>query len=802
MATNEKLWHKHKSTNFHFFGKIYKNHACQVRYSLTAREIKHVKNFSRRDELKMGIRDRLSKENVINALKSVGKLRLRISHGSLMTFSALFLILFVAFVLRIFPLKWEIQAGSTHLSEFDPYFQYRFTEYIVKNGFISWAWPSPGWLDTQRWYPSGIYIAKTGYPGLPFTAAFLFEIVSALGVNVDLMTFCALFPAILGMLACLAIYFLGKDIGGKSVGLFASLFLAVSPSFLQRTSAGFFDDETIGILAFIVFLIMFLRAIDVDRSPSSSFWYSIGSGLALGYFCSGWGAAFYPIAVTVLFVFVLILLKRYTQRLLLSYSLTFGLGLFMAINVPRLSPNYLTTVAILPVAGVFLVLCFIELFRNVSSARMRTIFIIAFLALLVGGFTVLWQLNFMGGIAGKFISVIDPFYRSASALYESVAEHRISAWGSIYYEFGIGIIFFITGFFFVLRNLNNRNLFLLILGLTSLYFASSMVRLLVLVAPIFGVLAAVGLIGILKPFNTLIKEPPKILTKKKYSLERVGKEFSGTAIFLIFIILMTNFALAPQAGGMPRIYSQAYSPITITAGSLPIVPSEPVTAWMDALEWIKSNLSPTTVVCSWWDYGYWLTILGNVTTLADNATVNNTQIGMIGRTYVSTEEQAVKILKEQLNGSYGPPSYILTFTTFTSTGEDYGYGGDEGKWTWMARIANSSQAVRELYMDEWGKWEYNEWGASKQYNTFGNATEDQFEWNALGQNTTIYKLMQYVKSQVNSSIAAPTLEYFINPHFFGGAVAQLGTDSSGNAVYLYAVVSLYEIDYAKYDLEH
>jgi len=751
----------------------------------------------------MGIREILSKEHIVNALKSLGKLRIKISHGSVMTFSALLLILFVAFIIRLFPIKWEIQAGSIHLSEFDPYFQYRFTEYVVKNGFISWVWPLPGWYDPQRWYPHGIY-ATTGYPGLPFTAAFFYKIISVLGINVELMDFCALFPAILGMLACLAIYFLGKDFGGKSVGLFAALSLALSPSYIQRTSLGFFDDETIGVFALVLFAFLFLRAIEENRPLSSSAKYAIGSGLILGYFCAGWGAAYYPLGLTVLFVFMLILIKRYTQQLLLSYSLTFGLGLFVAINVPRLTPSYLTTIAVLPAAGVFVLLCFCEISKGLTTAKSKSIFAIAILCLLVGGFVVMWQLGYMKSISGKFISVIDPIVRAASPLTESVAEHRITAWGSIYYEFGIGAIFFIAGFFFILRNLNNRNLFLLIFGLTSLYFASSMVRLLVLVAPAFGLLAAIGIMGILKPFNMLLKEPPKIFTKKRLGLEHIGKEFSGTTIFLIFIILMTNFAFSPQTGGIPRVYRQSYTPVTISASSISIVPNQPITAWMDALDWMKSNLSPATAVCSWWDYGYWLTVLGNVTSLADNATVNKTQIALIGRTYVSNEFQAVRILKEQFNGPSGPPAYILVFATFYSTGQDAGYGGDEGKWMWMARIANSSRTVQELYKQEWGTWEYNEWGTSNQNNTFGyyNSTTGAFIWNDVGTNTTIYKLMENAKSHLISGYTAPELTYFKNPQFFGGQVATVGTDSSGNNVYLDVLVCLYEVDYAQYDLDY
>jgi asparagine N-glycosylation enzyme membrane subunit Stt3 len=309
--------------------------------------------------------------------------------------------------------------------------------------------------------------------------------------------------------------------------------------------------------------------------------------------------------------------------------------------------------------------------------------------------------------------------------------------------------------------------------------------------------------GILKPFNTLLKEPPKIFTKKKYSLQHVGKEFSGVGVFLIFLMLMTNFVVSPQSGGMPKVYTQAYTPVTITAAGLSITPNEPITAWMDALKWLSDLPSPsTTVVCSWWDYGYWLTILGNVTSLADNATINGTQIALIGRVYTSTEVQAVRILKEQFNGPHGPPAYILVFITFASTGQDYSVGGDEGKWMWIAKIANSSDIARKLYADEWGEWTYKEWTDSTgQYNTFGNATASPFVWNDVGQNTTIYKLMAYAKSAVSGQ-SAPQLTYFKNPHFFGGAIGTLGTTSSGTTVYLDALVCLYEVDYEKYNSDH
>lgn len=617
----------------------------------------------------------LSKEGFVGGLKGVGMLRPQLSHTSILTGSSLFLILLIAFSVRMLPIRWGLE-----LSEFDPYFQYRFTEHIVKNGYLSWL----DWRDFQRWYPYGFDVTRAAFPGLPLTAATLYKIVYFLGVPVSLKDFCVLFPPIMATLTCLVMYFLGKDMGGRNAGLFSALFLALSLTYVTRTTLGFFDDETIGLFGIVLFMFLFLRSIDSNRTLRSTLINAAAAGASLGYICAGWGASLYPIATTALFVFALILLKRYTRRLLISYSITFGLGLFIATNVPKLSTRFLTTWAVLPVLGVFALLCLCEVLGRTKSTRWKIMFSAAFLAFLAGGFLVFYGFGYTGSIAGKFVSVLNPFYRQQVPLIESVQEHKVTAWGAIYYEYGVGVLFFAVGLFFAARNLTDRNVFLIIYGLTSLYFASSMVRLLVLSAPAFGMLSAIGLVGVLKPFVTLVKEKPGVAGRRKYFEGIVGKEFSGIAIILMFLMLTLSLAFPS-----PRAVSQAYSPVTILAGSMGVKTEERVTEWVDALGWMRENLPPDAVICSWWDYGYWITVYGNKTSLADNATTNSTQIALIGRIFVSNETEAIELLKSV--HPERPPTHILVFVTVYDDGRNYPFGrfGDEAKWVWMLRIAES-----------------------------------------------------------------------------------------------------------------
>jgi dolichyl-diphosphooligosaccharide--protein glycosyltransferase len=751
------------------------------------------------------------KERLGNSLSIFSGLRMQVSHGSIIAFSALIMILFIAFTVRILPLRWEnLSGGTALLNEFDPYYQFSITQHMVDNGLLSPYWPTH-WINLMKWYPNGLDMS-TSLPALPMTAAVLYQIVTLFGAKIDLMTFCSVLPAFLAVVSCLVLYFVGKDMGGKAVGLFAALFLALAPSFLQRSSLGFFDTEVPGVLGLVLFIFLFLRSVDGNRSLRASLLYSLGAGAALAYFISGWGAAYYLIALSVLFVFVMVLLKRYSQRLLINYSITFGLALFIGTKVPYISLSYVISAAVLPVAAVFIVLVLAEVLRNNISMKSKLLLAVASLVIIVGGFVTLAVTGFLGGIAGKFITVLDPFIRAASPLIDSVAEQRISGWGNLYLELGIGILFFLVGLYFVLKNPTNRNIFLLLFAVTSLYFATSMVRLLVLFAPVFAIIAGIGIISMTKPFFTLLQEAPRTLAKSKRRLARVSKEYSGLAVFVIFIILVTNLAFSPQTGGMPRAISQAYSPTAISASSLPVGGAsltQPVTAWLDAVSWLKNNVQSSTAVVMWWDYGNWLADLGNVTSLADNTTVNSTQIENVGFMFMGNENQSMAMLN-----SYGQDrvKYIAVFEVLqvsqSSSGSDSyvvspaGYG-DEGKWVWMARI--SGQAKTRLLNDGFMN-PSTAWTNETQFGT-SDPTTGRWVWNDQGLNCTVFELLNYAEVQYANTMTAlgvnvqpdqttTTPTYFKEAYFAG---VQTSPFQYGGLV---PIIAIYEIDWATYDAQH
>jgi dolichyl-diphosphooligosaccharide--protein glycosyltransferase len=751
------------------------------------------------------------KERLGNSLSIFSSLRIQVSHGSIIAFAALVMILFVAFTVRILPLRWEnLSGGTALLNEFDPYYQYSITQHMVQNGLLSPYWPTH-WINTQKWYPDGLDMS-TSLPALPMTAAVLFQVVSLFGTKIDLMTFCSILPALIAVVSCLVVYFVGKDMGGKAVGLFAALFLALAPSFLQRSSLGFFDTEVPGVLGLVLFMFLFLRSIDGKKSLRASLLYSLGAAAALGYFIAGWGAAYYLINLSVLFVFVLVLLKRYTPRLLINYSIVFGLALFIGTKVPYISLSYVTSGAIVPVVAVFIVLIVAEILRNNISSKNKFTLAIASIVIIIGGIIAAAVTGLLSGIAGKFITVLDPFVRAASPLIDSVAEQRISAWGNLYIEMGISILFFLVGLYFVLRNPTNRNIFLMLFAATSLYFATSMVRLLVLFSPAFAIIAAIGIISILKPFFTLLQEAPKTLAKSKRRMARVSKEYSGIAVFVIFIILVTNLAFSPQSGGMPRAIAQAYVPTAISGSSLPLGGAglnAPVTAWLDAIGWMKNNVHSTDAVVMWWDYGNWLTDLGNVTSFADNTTVNSTQIENVGFIFMGNENQSMAMLNSygQSRVKYIAVFEVIQISTSSSGTSSYiaspaGYG-DEGKWVWMARISGQAQTrlINEGFMNPAKAWtDETQFGSS-------DPTTGRWQWNDQGLNCTVFELLNYAvvhyaNTMTSLGINVSPDQTTTQPTYF--KYAYFAGEQTSPAQYggLVPIIAIYEIDWAAYNADH
>jgi len=85
------------------------------------------------------------------------------------------------------------------------------------------------------------------------------------------------FPAIFGALTSVAMYFLGKEAYNKKTGVIMAFFAAVVPAFVYRTMAGFFEEDSLGFLWFVIGLYFFIKSIKNAEFNKNSI---INAGLA------------------------------------------------------------------------------------------------------------------------------------------------------------------------------------------------------------------------------------------------------------------------------------------------------------------------------------------------------------------------------------------------------------------------------------------------------------------------------------------------------------------------------------------
>lgn len=75
---------------------------------------------------------------------------------------------------------------------------------------------------------------------------------------------------------------------------------------------------------------------------------------------------------------------------------------------------------------------------------------------------------------GRFYSLLDPSYaKNHIPIIASVSEHQPTSWSSFYFDLQILVFLFPAGLYFCFKQLTDANIFMILYGITSIYFAVS-----------------------------------------------------------------------------------------------------------------------------------------------------------------------------------------------------------------------------------------------------------------------------------------------------------------------------------------
>ncbi|MBZ3881575.1 Dolichyl-diphosphooligosaccharide--protein glycosyltransferase subunit STT3A [Sciurus carolinensis] len=521
------------------------------------------------------------------------------------------------------------------------------------------------WFDDRAWYPLGRIIGGTIYPGLMITSAAIYHVLHFFHITIDIRNVCVFLAPLFSSFTTIVTYHLTKELK-----------------------------------------------------------------------VSSWGGYVFLINLIPLHVLVLMLTGRFSHRIYVAYCTVYCLGTILSMQIsfvgfqPVLSSEHM---AAFGVFGLCQIHAFVDYLRSkLNPQQFEVLFrsvisLVGFVLLTVGALLML-----TGKISpwtGRFYSLLDPSYaKNNIPIIASVSEHQPTTWSSYYFDLQLLVFMFPVGLYYCFSNLSDARIFIIMYGVTSMYFSAVMVRLMLVLAPVMCILSGIGVSQVLSTYmkNLDISRPDKKSKKQQDSTYPIKNEVaSGMILVMAFFLITYTFHST-------WVTSEAYSSPSIVLSARGGDGSRIIfDDFREAYYWLRHNTPEDAKVMSWWDYGYQITAMANRTILVDNNTWNNTHISRVGQAMASTEEKAYEIMRE-LDVSY----VLVIFGGLT------GYSSDDiNKFLWMVRIGGSTDTGKHIKENDY-------------YTPTGEFRVDR-EGSPVLLNCLMYKMCYYRFGQVYTEAKRP-----------------------------------------------
>ena len=611
-----------------------------------------------------------------DTLFRIGNFNFRLNH--LLVIGILIIAFSVSFLIRSQGAEYGYE-----LNEFDPFFNFRATQYLLENGLSEYF----NWHDSMSWHPNGRDVSATSQTMLHITAALTYQIF---GGNSSLYDFTILFPVVFGSLTTIVIFALVRIIGGTTAGLFAALFYSVSVPIVLRGTLGWFKSEPLGLFYGLLGLYLFLSGIKSENKKITVSKLVTG-GVLLGFGLSSWGGIQFFVIPIGIFILILPFVRKDHSFLIWSIPLFVVSFLLTIVLFERPGTEFVFGLGgfslIIP-TGFLVANAIIQKFSNTKNQTRNGIFLL-FTVIIAGSVLIFVNADseFLPLPSYRYLNAINPFLTTTDPLVDSVSEHATTTLAQSFFFHSVLMIFAGIGVWLILsrktENLKNDMMgFALVIGLLGVYVSSAFVRLEVFASVSIIILSSIGL---------------SLLTKKifqrKSGFNQIRNPTKISFVIVIIALLFSPLVISTNGNWIDSVKI----PATILNGGTiyPIVTDD----WKDSLEWIKKNTPEDSVIVAWWDYGYWITTLSERTTLADNATIDSKKISEIATVFLNPPDEAWNKLQEM------DADYVLVFVAgqkidvisdqslYTLEG-----GGDESKKQWFMRIAEEP-LEKYLYSD-------------------------------------------------------------------------------------------------------
>jgi len=426
------------------------------------------------------------------------------------------------------------------IHEFDPYFNYRATEYLYEHGWRKFF----SWFDYMVWYPLGRPVGTTIYPGMQFTAVAIKEF---LFTNMSINDICCMIPAWFGGIATfltgliayecsmpqnsvltpfdlfadfvkhgkpsypnpspqnwtnlLHTSFISFSSPALECSLIAMGIMSVIPAHLMRSIGGGYDNESVAMTAMTLTFYCWVRSLRSGNSLTTVIAYGIASGFAYFYMVAAWGGYIFVLNMVGLHAALLVAMGRFSTNVYIAYSLFYAIGTFLAIHIPVVGWAPLKSLEQLAPCALFLgyqALQATEIFRKRKKLSRADTWKLRIMVGIAGLVAVMFYVSFVApsGYFGPLSSRVRGLFvrhtKTGNPLVDSVAEHQPAS-NKAYFQYLHHICLLApVGYLLTMFHLSDASSFLLAWGGVTYFFSSKMVRLILLLAPIGSILGGIA----------------------------------------------------------------------------------------------------------------------------------------------------------------------------------------------------------------------------------------------------------------------------------------------------------------------
>mmetsp|Transcript_83110 Transcript_83110/g.209498 ORF Transcript_83110/g.209498 Transcript_83110/m.209498 type:complete len:830 (+) Transcript_83110:57-2546(+) len=472
-------------------------------------------------------------------------------------FAALLLVklVFLAYCcLRAYRIRMHaINTFGYVIHEFDPWFNYRATEYLAEHGWSKFF----KWYDHMSWYPIGRPVGTTIYPGMQIASVWIWEAMKLIPTTkyqipkdvlsqlpkwvmgylpnkgkflafgpMSLNDVCCLVPCWFGASATFFVFLLSSELSeSTTAGLASAAIMSIIPAHIMRSVGGGFDNEAVALTAFCAVLWLWVVSV---RSPRA---WPVGILAGLAYACAAaaWGGYIFINNLVGLHAASLVGLGKYNSSIYRAYTLYYLVGTIGAMQVPVIGWAPLRSVEQMPSLLVFLgyqVLELCDMYRGrmktpMSGTRFFAFRVLVFTALGAAGAAVAYVLMQLGvfmplgaRIRGLFLEAV----KTGNPLVDSVAEH--SPANAKAYEMYLGNPRYlaVVGLLFCWHQRTPGKIIAFLYAAVAYHYSLKMSRLIVICGPIVSVLAGfpIGIIAdwCIEQFLALISFKPKVVEEE------------------------------------------------------------------------------------------------------------------------------------------------------------------------------------------------------------------------------------------------------------------------------------------------